>query len=230
VNLQPANQMALHTQTGCTQATGITQTGTTGNPNCDNNSSSGAGCTVIDANANSYGAPFAAAGGGVWVTEFAETGVNIWFFSRANVPSSLATDSIDTSTFGTPSGSWPSSSCNPSQFFKEQELVIDITLCGDWAGVASILQATCPALQGTNTCYSTYVLDPANYATAYFELASVKLFATDPSVISTGALSTPTTTAGSSSSNHNGGGANLHMSNAFLALAAGLLFGVSALF
>jgi hypothetical protein len=231
VNLQTANQMALHTIAGCTQATGVTQTGTTGNVNCDNNSSAGAGCTVIDANANSYGAPFAAAGGGVWILEFATTGVNMWFFSRANIPSSLSTNSIDTSTFGTPSGSWPASSCNPSQFFDEQEIVIDITLCGDWAGVSTILEATCPALQGTNTCYTTYVLNPANYDNAYFEIASVKLFATSPSVISTAADTTPTTTAGGSSSNVSHSDAvRRHTSNALLALAALLLIGMSALF
>lgn len=81
VNLQTANQMALHTQTGCTVPDGVTQTGHTGVKNCDNASSTGAGCTVIDANTNSYGQPFADAGGGVWVTEFAATGINIWFFS-----------------------------------------------------------------------------------------------------------------------------------------------------
>ena len=50
---------------------------------------------------------------------------------------------------------------------------------------------------GTNTCYTTYVLNPANYADAYFEMASVKIFATDPSAVSTAASSsTPTSTAG----------------------------------
>jgi len=193
--------MALHTQAGCTQATGVTQTGMTNVQNCDNNSSSGAGCTVIDPSTNSYGAPFAAAGGGMWVTEFATTGINIWFFTRASIPSSLtgSSTSVDVSTLGTPTASYPASSCNPSQFFQEQEIVIDITLCGDWAGVASILEATCPQLNGTNTCYTTYVLDPANYNNAYFELASVKIFATDPSAVSTAPpTSTPTSTVGGS--------------------------------
>jgi len=62
------------------------------------------------------------------------------------------------------------------------------------------LEATCPALVGTNTCYTTYVLDPTNYANAYFEMASVKIFATDPSAVSTAASSsTPTSTAGGTS-------------------------------
>ena len=32
-----------------------------------------------------------------------------------------------------------------------QTLTIDITLCGAWAGVASLLEETCPPLVGTNT-------------------------------------------------------------------------------
>ncbi|CCA69113.1 related to endo-1,3(4)-beta-glucanase [Serendipita indica DSM 11827] len=195
VNLMTANQMALHTESGCAQADGVTQTGITQVKNCDNNGSNGAGCTVLDANTNSYGEPFAAAGGGVWVTEFAKTGINIWFFSRANVPASLSTDTIDVSTFGTPSASYPASSCDPAKYFSEQQIVIDITLCGDWSGVKSVLESTCPALNGTNTCYTTYVLDPKNYVNAYFELASVKIFASDPSAVVTAAGVTQTVSA-----------------------------------
>lgn len=124
--------MALHTHTGCTQAESVTQTGTTNVRSCDGDlgtgSVSGAGCTVTDPSTNSYGAPFAAAGGGMWVTEFATTGINIWFFTRANIPASLtgSSTSVDVASLGTPTGSWPSSSCNPSDFFKAQELVIDM--------------------------------------------------------------------------------------------------------
>jgi hypothetical protein len=175
--------MSLHTEMGCTQTNPVDQTGKTGGAVCGNAATGGIGCTVSDASPASYGAPFAAAGGGVWAMEFATTGLSIWFWSRPDVPSSLANNTIDTSTFGTPSASWPASGCNTPQFFQEQEIVIDITLCGYWAGQSSVIQETCPALEGTNTCYSTYVLSPDNYDNAYFEIASVKMFATSPSVI-----------------------------------------------
>ena len=38
------------------------------------------GCVVTDPSTQSYGAGFAAAGGGMFVTELAEKGVSIWFF------------------------------------------------------------------------------------------------------------------------------------------------------
>ncbi len=56
-----ANQMAIHTSSGCTQS------GT----DC----SQGAGCTITDKSEKSYGAEFASAGGGVWATQFDKTGI-----------------------------------------------------------------------------------------------------------------------------------------------------------
>ena len=81
VNLATRNQMTLHTTSGCTQPQNVTQTGTQVSTNCDYSQIGNSGCTVQDSNTASYGAAFARAGGGVWVTEFAETGINIWFFS-----------------------------------------------------------------------------------------------------------------------------------------------------
>lgn len=57
-------------------------------------------------------------------------------FQRNDIPASLtqatSTSGIDISTWGPPSASYPSATCNISQFFTPQQLVIDITLCGDW--------------------------------------------------------------------------------------------------
>ena len=88
INLAKNNQMALHTTAGCTQPQGVIQTGTQAITNCDYSQNNNSGCVVQDSNTASYGAAFAQAGGGVWVTEFAETGINIWFFSVRNLPPS----------------------------------------------------------------------------------------------------------------------------------------------
>lgn len=62
-----ANQMAIHTSSGCTQS------GT----DC----SQGAGCTVGEKSDGSYGSAFASAGGGVWATQFDTTGIKSVFRS-----------------------------------------------------------------------------------------------------------------------------------------------------
>ncbi|KAK4055351.1 hypothetical protein OIO90_003189 [Microbotryomycetes sp. JL221] len=178
VNLFTRNQMALHTRSGCTVATSTTsQTGNLTYGNCDANVNSNSGCTVVDPNTNSYGAAFAQAGGGLWATELADTGISIWFFSRNDVPSDLdvATNSSavpNPSSWGTPTAFYPSSSCDIQEFFQPQQLTFTITLCGDWAGNAVVYNQTC---QGV--CYVDNVIgNGSNYQQAYFEVQHVSVY------------------------------------------------------
>lgn len=71
INLQTANQMALHTTGGCTHTTPPGQKGSTQGLDC----STGAGCVVKETAPNSYANGFATAGGGVWATQFDVTGI-----------------------------------------------------------------------------------------------------------------------------------------------------------
>lgn len=54
-------------------------------------------------------------------------------FQRTNIPQNLQSSTpanpLDISSWGNPVASYPSTSCNMSQFFGPQQLVIDITLC-----------------------------------------------------------------------------------------------------
>ncbi|KAF8073512.1 glycoside hydrolase family 16 protein [Lyophyllum atratum] len=178
VNLQTNNRMGLHTEPGCTvvnpsQASTSTQL----SADCSDLANNNQGCIVTDGNTASYGQGFAAAGGGVWVTEFASSGISIWFYPRANVPSSITSNAtaIDTSTLGTPVGNWPTTGCKMEQFFEPQNLIFDITLCGDFAGAPVIFNQTC-----SGVCYNDYVLgNGSNYANAYFEVASVRIYSSN---------------------------------------------------
>jgi hypothetical protein len=60
------NQMALHSLPGCFKSTPPSQLGRTLESDC----STPAGCTVQELQPNSFGSGFAAAGGGVWATQF----------------------------------------------------------------------------------------------------------------------------------------------------------------
>lgn len=154
VNGQTHNQMALHASgEGCYASKDTQITGEVKLDNCSIAANSGSGCTVADKNANSYGEAFAAAGGGVYVTEFTNEFIKIWFKSRADVPKELTADAktLDTSVLGTPTAWYSNSACDIPKFFAEQRLLLTITLCGTWAGGASTLQETCPPLQGTNS-------------------------------------------------------------------------------
>jgi hypothetical protein len=77
VNLGTNNQMGLHTLPGCTTPGGNqVKTSQTASTDCSYLANSNEGCKVVDTNTNSYGAAFGNAGGGVFVTEFATSGIS----------------------------------------------------------------------------------------------------------------------------------------------------------
>jgi len=180
INVMPNNQMALHTTPGCTHSTPPNQSGVSGQGDC----SLGSGCVVSEVAPNSYESGFAAAGGGVWATQFDVAGIFIWFWSRADVPPSIAqatsTSSIDLSDWGNPSASYLSTTCNITEFFTAQNLVLDITLCGDWAGVPAIYTPACGNAGPTGLCYNDNVVGSgANYDQAYFEIQYIRAYTTN---------------------------------------------------
>jgi hypothetical protein len=179
INLQGNNQMALHTLPGCSHTTPPNQMGTSGEADCSQPS----GCIVGEVFPNSYGPGFAQNGGGVWATQFDVTGIYIWFWSRKDVPESIKQSTlrsdIDVSQWGPPSASYLANSCNITQFFSPQNLVLDITLCGIWAGLQSFYGPACGSAGNTGLCYNDNVIGSGrNYDEAYFEISYIRAYTT----------------------------------------------------
>ena len=86
------------------------------------------------------------------------SGVQVWFFSRNNIPSDITANAPIPASWGTPSAFWPASTCNPFQFFQDHSAIFDTTLCGDWAGsvwTSSGMpgqEQSCAAQTGVATC------------------------------------------------------------------------------
>lgn len=81
VNLQSTNQVAVHSVAGCyANTTSLTQTGELTFGNCDYTVEANRGCTYVDPRNASYGAEFAAGGGGVFAAQLASEGISVWFF------------------------------------------------------------------------------------------------------------------------------------------------------
>ncbi|KAJ7048581.1 glycoside hydrolase family 16 protein [Mycena amicta] len=179
INMMLNNQYALHTTSGCFHTTPGDQTGSSSLTDC----SDPAGCLVTESAPNSYQSGFSAAGGGVWATQFDYTGIFIWFWSRPNIPESIThstpTSSIDLADWGPPAASFPNTSCKVEDFFGPQKLVIDITLCGQWAGIPADYDQTCGSTGPTGICYNDNVVGSgANFEQAYFELKYVRAYTT----------------------------------------------------
>lgn len=51
---------------------------------------------------------------------------------RASIPTDITSGSPDPDTWGTPAAAWPSTTCDMEEFFTEQNIIINITLCGLW--------------------------------------------------------------------------------------------------
>ncbi|GAA6006829.1 hypothetical protein JCM10207_009109 [Rhodosporidiobolus poonsookiae] len=176
VNLQTTNQVALHTVAGCYANTTTSATGDLSFGNCDYTVQANRGCTYVDQRNASYGAAFAAGGGGVFAGQLASEGISVWFFPRNEVPADLAANSSspDPTGWGLPMAYYPKESCDINQFFAPQQITINIALCGNWAGEPGVFSPSC----GSGSC-ADYILDPSTMRDAYFEINSLRIYS-DP--------------------------------------------------
>ncbi|KAM5537516.1 hypothetical protein V8D89_008843 [Ganoderma adspersum] len=176
VNGHGTNQMTLHTTAGCSMGSGRKMTGSTVQANCDVAANGNTGCAVLDKNSKSYGLAFNNNGGGFYAMERSNSGVKVWFWPRhdKSIPADVAKGSttVNTDKWGTPSAHFPSTSCNMAQHFGPHNIVINLSLCGDWAGQQSIYsQDGCPG-----SCVANVNDNPGAFATAYFDIAWLKIY------------------------------------------------------
>lgn len=148
VNEYTTNQNTLHTGTNgvCNSnpnvgplyksANGTTAKSFTGSlisTQCLSSGSNNNGCAFTDGE-GSAGHPFNVAAGGVFATLWDDSQIVIWRFERDQIPQDIQDGDPNPDNWGTPVALWTDSSCNIAASFKDLSLVINITLCGDWAG------------------------------------------------------------------------------------------------
>lgn len=155
--------MSLHTSAGCSLASKFNQHEVTSNllhSQCASSGSNNQGCGFLDTDPNTYGHEFNLLSGGVFAHLWDNTGIKIWRFSRPNIPADITSKNPDPSTWGTPAANFPATNCDIASHFFEHNLVIDTTLCGDFAG-ATYGSSGCPG-----TCGQA-VANPANFKCEY---------------------------------------------------------------
>ncbi|KAJ3892012.1 glycoside hydrolase family 16 protein [Lentinula edodes] len=215
INNLDSNQYALHTTSGCFLGTNSIQSGSILQTNC----STGAGCVVQEKKPNSFGSGFAQAGGGVFATQLDVSGIYMWFWPRGSLPASISqansSSTMNLADWGTPTAAYLSNACNITQYFQPQQLIIDITLCGVWAGVPSIYNST-----GCSGQCIDNVIGTGNpiYNNAYWDIAYIRTYlATATTTVTTGNTSvspaslpsaSPASASTSSSSGANDANAN----------------------
>lgn len=183
VNDQAINLMTLHTNAGVSiKNDSSSLSGSVYTADCDVNAPNQApntGCQIQDNSGTpSFGDPFNQNGGGVFAMEWTSRFIKIWFFPRDKIPSNVLSTSPDPAGNGT----WgkPNAMFEPQQLdaidshFKDQQLIVGTTLCGDWAGNAWNTSETCASK--APTC-DQYVADnPAAFSEAYWAIDSLQVF------------------------------------------------------
>ncbi|KAK8844602.1 hypothetical protein IAR55_006449 [Kwoniella newhampshirensis] len=159
-----------HTTPGCTtnQTAGLF-TGTVRGTNCDS-SHGGSGCSILSTSQSSYGMPFNQAGGGVFAMQWDGGGIKMWNWNRANIPLDIASEAPKPATWGTPVAAWDASTCDMGRYFQAQVLILNIDLCGDWAGNSYAQYTYCPG-----TC-AEYIANPLNLNNTVMLINYIKVF------------------------------------------------------
>ncbi|KAL8410072.1 hypothetical protein RB594_008243 [Gaeumannomyces avenae] len=125
------NLFSLHTTKGCEMKRRREMTGVAKQADCYNGTNSNQGCNVAGPR-ESYGQAFnARGGGGVLAVELRDEGIRMWQFARPDVPRDLAAAAApNPASWGTAAADFPSTDCDVGAHFRNQSIIINITLCG----------------------------------------------------------------------------------------------------
>jgi hypothetical protein len=167
VNTATSNQLTLHTSTGCTLTTATSVKADIGNKQCATINGDNTGCGFTDTDDSSYGHGFNMAAGGVYAHLWDSTGIKVWHFARSAIPKDITAKDPNPSSWGEPVASWAATSCGMSEHFYDHQLVIDTTLCGDWAGAA---------FDGGASACAAAVADPSNFKLAKWMLNYIAVY------------------------------------------------------
>jgi len=182
VNMMDTNQMTLHTSSGCEQSKGADMTGNLLMENCyayatKNND----GCGIKTSKDTTCGVGFNNAGGGVIATQWSRNEfAKQWIFNKGSVPTDITTGQPDPSTWGTPMANFDlSGSCNGH--FNNMHIIINIELCGGWAGGVWGSpywgsKNSCGHITGSSSCDSFVRDNGDKMADAYFLINSLKIY------------------------------------------------------
>lgn len=179
VNEFTNNGMTLHTSPGCKIGSDTTQfSGSVTTGNCDveaKDQLKNAGCSIEHPSTKSYGAGLNQNGGGVYAMQWNSDAISVYFFPRGSVPADVLGDSPNPRAWGKPAAKF-AGACDIDEMFAEQQIIIDTTFCGAWAG-AAWQDGSCG--KKANTC-EEYVRDnPQAFEEAYWEINALKVYQDD---------------------------------------------------
>jgi len=176
VNDQGQNFVTLHTTPGCAMPATRAMAGSHTGLDCNSAVDYNAGCGAKCPDGPTYGPAFNANGGGWYAMERTNDFITVWFWGRnsVSVPGQVANgaDWIDTEDWGTPVAHFPNTNCDIASHFGPASIIINIALCGDWAGSSGAFAAAgCPG-----NCVDFVNYNPGAFSGAFFEFPWIKVY------------------------------------------------------
>ncbi|KAG8933055.1 hypothetical protein FRC03_001161 [Tulasnella sp. 419] len=163
------NQVAWHTDAGCTLKPTGNFTGHVKSTDCNGLIANNVGCTIDDASSSSSGRTLNVLGGGVYAMKWDETGISVWFFPHSVIPEDITNFTPDPTRWGLPSAHLSPEDCDIVSHFRDHKIIFNITFCGDWAG-PSYGPSGCPG-----QC-ADRIADPANFNEAYWVINNLRVY------------------------------------------------------
>ncbi|KAL8348728.1 hypothetical protein RB601_002297 [Gaeumannomyces tritici] len=165
------NLFSLHTTKGCEMKRRREMTGVAKQADCYNGTNSNQGCNVAGPR-ESYGRAFNARGGGVLAVELRDEGIRMWQFARPDVPRDLAAAAAapNPASWGTAAADFPSTDCDVGAHFRNQSIIINITLCGQLAE-AAWGSSGCPG-----TCVKHVSDNPDAFRDAFWQFNGLRVY------------------------------------------------------
>lgn len=149
------------------------ETGTVLETNCYNGTNDNDGCGVSGPKAT-FGEALNNNGGGVYAMELRDAGIRVWFFPRDDIPSDITNGSSpNPESWSEALADFPNTDCDISKHFTNQSIIVDIDVCGAWAGATSVYTTkdSCP---GNCTTYAAN--NPSAFDDAYWEFNYFKVY------------------------------------------------------
>ena len=182
VNDATTNKMTLHTGPGCSidgnggnsDTNSNVMTGTVEQTACDVSSGDNTGCGITTTDTQSYGAGLSESGGGVYATEWTDTGISVYFFPRSSIPSDISSGTPEPSSWGSPVAHF-SGGCDFGTSFTNQQIVFDTTFCGDWAGADDVWGESCAASTG-KSCVDYVGQNGEDFEGQFWSINSLKVY------------------------------------------------------
>ena len=177
INYSPTNQYTLHTSDGCSMP-GFNHPSCAWYQGCGKQGSPG-----------SFGEEFNNNKGGVFAMQWnTKDNITIWFFKRGAIPDDIVSGKPNPLGWSKPEVVFPFGSACKADFFAAQNIIVNIELCGDWAGGS---WASVPARGTGPTCQKLTMPSPSKpdwsctdyirsssscLSDAYWIINSIKIF------------------------------------------------------